>query len=214
MKIFAFIAQFATNPNVLACICAYLIAGIPFGLLLAKSVGGVDIKSEGSGSIGATNVLRVLRSHGDARAAKHAIATIVCDVLKGIVPILIARYALGMSYNTQLSMAVFAVLGHCFSPYLGFSGGKGVATGAGVLALFLPIEIAIAVCVWFVVGKVLKISSLASLCALFALLCSMFIFHASDLSVKAPAFIIAFIVLYKHIPNIKRLILREEKSVI
>ena len=133
--------------NVWCYLAAYLIGAIPSGLLIGKYLAGVNIKESGSGSIGATNVLRVLKEQNPKKAKKLAILTIVCDVLKGVVPILIAKF-LGFDPNVLWAMAVFAVLGHCFSPYLGFEGGKGVATAAGVLAIFIPLELLIAVIAW------------------------------------------------------------------
>ncbi|MCI6988955.1 MAG: glycerol-3-phosphate 1-O-acyltransferase PlsY [Campylobacter sp.] len=214
VKFFKIIVGILTNPNSLACIIAYLVGAIPFGLLIAKKFAHLDIKSEGSKSIGATNVLRVLKAHNSNLAKKLAIATIICDVLKGVVPILIARYILELSLNTQLSMAVFAVLGHCFSPYLKFEGGKGVATGAGVLGLFLPLELGCALIVWFVVAKVFKISSVASLFGLLTLVLIVLIFRSDELYLRAPVLGIAFMIFYKHIPNIKRLIFKQEGKVI
>ena len=202
-------------PNFWCYLIAYLLGAVPFGLLIGKYFGKVDIKSAGSGSIGATNVLRVLKETDPKKAKILAILTVVCDALKGVVPILVAR-AMGFDENVLWGMAVFAVVGHCFSPYLGFSGGKGVATGAGVLACFVPIELIIALVVWFIVGKVLKISSVASLSAALALIVASYIFHADmpAIHTHAPIFIIVFIVFYKHIPNIARLLRGEEKRVI
>lgn len=203
------------NENIIAYALAYLLGGIPFGLILAKIFGNVNIQNEGSKSIGATNVLRVLKEKDPKLAKKIAILTVVCDVLKGVLPILIAKF-IGLSPATLWAMAVFSVIGHCYSPFLKFEGGKGVATGAGVLMIFLPIEIIVALVVWFIIGKVLKISSLASLVALFAFIISSFIIHPQipDIDSHAPILIIAFIVFYKHIPNIKRLISGQESKVI
>ena len=91
-----------------------------------------------------------------------------------------------------------------------------MATGAGVLAFFLPVEIIIALVVWFLVGKFLKISSLASLCALIALIASSFIIHPEldEIHTHAPLLIIAFFVVYKHIPNIIRLLSGKEQKVV
>lgn len=195
---------------------AYLLGAVPFGLILAKLFGGVDIRNSGSGSIGATNVLRVLKEQNPSLAKKLGIATIVCDGLKGLLPILVAKFAFGLGDDILWTMGVLAVIGHCFSPYLAFSGGKGVATGAGIMIFFLPLELLIAVIVWFVVGKVLKISSLASLGALVAFLASSFIFHydLEPINTHAPVFIICFIIVYKHWPNILRLLSGTEKKVI
>lgn len=203
------------NENIIAYALAYLLGGIPFGLILAKFFGGVNIRNEGSKSIGATNVLRVLKQQDPNLAKKIAVLTVICDVLKGVLPILIAKF-IGIAPATLWAMAVFSVIGHCYSPFLKFEGGKGIATGAGVLAVFLPIEIIIALVVWFLVGRVFKISSLASLLALLALILSSLSLHPQipDINSHAPIFIIAFIVFYKHIPNIKRLLSGQESKVI
>ena len=90
------------NPNVLACILAYLIGAIPFGLLLVKQFAKIDIRQEGSKSIGATNVLRVLKQQNNKMAKKLALATIALDGLKGFLPVLITKL-MGFSFDTQLS---------------------------------------------------------------------------------------------------------------
>ena len=204
------------NENIIAYLLAYLIGAIPFGLIFGMIYGKTNIAKEGSHSIGATNVLRVLKEKDPKLAKKVALSTVIFDALKGIVPILVAKFAFDLSEQTLWTMGVLSVVGHCFSPYLKFEGGKGIATGAGVLAYFLPIELICALVVWFLVAKVLKISSLASLFALLTLVITSFIFDYDMpvINTHAPVFIIAFIVFYKHIPNIKRLILGDEKKVI
>ncbi|MCV3383014.1 glycerol-3-phosphate 1-O-acyltransferase PlsY [Campylobacter sp. IFREMER_LSEM_CL292] len=201
--------------NLIIYLLAYLIGAIPFGLLLAQIFAKTNIKNMGSKSIGATNVLRVVKESDPKLAKILAIATAILDALKGIIPILVAKF-MGYDENILWTMAVLAVFGHCFSPYLKFEGGKGVATGAGVLAVFLPFEITSAVLAWFIIGKVFKISSLASLGALIVLIATSFIFHYDMpvINTHAPIFIIAFIVIYKHIPNILRLIGKQECKVI
>ncbi len=207
--------DFLLNINVQFYILSYLIGGIPFGLLIAKLFTGKDIRESGSGSIGATNVLRVLKETNPALAKKLAITTVVLDGLKGVVLLIIAKL-IGLSIETLWAIAIFSVIGHCYSPYLKFEGGKGVATGAGVLLVMLPIETLIAFITWFIVGKVLKISSLSSLLALCALILSSFIIHPDIDGIKthAPIFIIAFVIVYKHIPNIIRLFQGKESKVI
>ncbi|MCR6591708.1 putative glycerol-3-phosphate acyltransferase PlsY [Campylobacter insulaenigrae] len=201
--------------NLIIYLLAYLIGGVPFGLILTQIFAKTNIKNLGSKSIGATNVLRVLKENNPQLAKKLAITTVILDALKGIVPILIAKF-LNYDDNILWTMAVLAVFGHCFSPYLKFEGGKGIATGAGVLILFLPLEILVAIIAWFLTGKIFKISSLASLIALLVLIISSFIFHYDIpvINTHAPIFIIAFIVVYKHIPNIVRLIGKKECKVI
>lgn len=207
--------EFLFNINVQFYILAYLIGGIPFGLLLAKSLTGKDIRESGSGSIGATNVLRVLKESNPSLAKKLAILTVVCDALKGIVVLLIAKM-IGLESETLWAIAVFAVIGHCYSPYLKFEGGKGVATGAGVLFAMLPLETLIAFIVWFIVGKGLKISSISSLSALLTLIVASYLITPDmhGIHSHAPLYMIAFIIVYKHIPNIVRLFQGKESKVV
>ncbi|WP_373072662.1 glycerol-3-phosphate 1-O-acyltransferase PlsY [Sulfurimonas sp.] len=203
--------EFLNNTNVQFFILAYLVGGIPFGLLLAKYFAGVDVKSSGSGSIGATNVLRVVKETNPALAKKLGAATLALDALKGIAVLLIAM-AIGLSESTLWGIAVLAVIGHCFSPYLNFEGGKGVATGMGVMMVMLPIETIIALVVWAIAAKVIRISSLSSMTALLALVVASFVLKP-DMP-HAPVLLIAFILFYKHIPNFIRLFKGEEKRVI
>ncbi len=199
------------NINIQFYLAAYLVGSIPFGLLLAKFFAGVNIKESGSQSIGATNVLRVVKETNPALAKKLGAATLALDALKGMAVLAVAML-MDMPESTLWAVAVLAVIGHCFSVYLIFEGGKGVATGLGVLAVMLPIETAIAFGVWFLAAKTLKVSSLSSLIALVALVIASFVIHSQI--AHAPVLIIAFIIIYKHIPNIIRLVQGEEKKVI
>lgn len=207
--------DFLLNQNILLYLAAYLIAAIPFGFILAKFFAGIDVRKEGSGNIGATNVLRVLKEKAPHLAKKLTITTFVLDALKGAVIILIAM-ALGAEPAVLWAIAVLSVLGHCFSPFLGFDGGKGVATGFGVLSVMQPIPTLIAMAVWFLAGKILKISSLSSLIGLVALLISSYFVNPTieGIETHTPIWIIAFVIFYKHIPNIMRLINHEESKVI
>jgi len=202
-------------PNIQFYLSAYLIGGIPFGYLLAKYIGGVNVKEEGSGNIGATNVLRVLKAKDEKLAKKLGALTLILDALKGAIVVAIAM-ALGASAPVLWTIAVLAVIGHCFTPFLNFEGGKGVATGVGVLLLLLPIPTLIALAVWFISAKTLKISSLSSLIALSAVLISAYIIYPNGLKGVgsfAPLWVIALIIFYKHIPNIIRLFKKEEMRV-
>lgn len=203
--------EFLFNINGQFYLAAYLIGSIPFGLLLAKFFAGVNIKESGSKSIGATNVLRVVKDKDPKLAKKLGAMTLALDALKGIMVLTLA-ILMQLPESTLWAIAVLAVVGHCFSIYLWFEGGKGVATALGVLILMLPIETGIAFLVWAFMAKVVKISSLSSLVALVALVVASFIIHP-DIA-HAPLLIIGFIVIYKHVPNIIRLIQGEEKKVI
>ena len=206
--------DFFSNINILFYLAAYLIGSIPFGMILAKVFAGVDIKSQGSKSIGATNVLRVVKETNPKLAKKLGIATVILDALKGTLVILVAM-SLNVSVETLWMIAVLAVLGHCYSIYLGFEGGKGVATGLGVYIALVPIATLIGAVVWIVSAKLLKISSVSSLLGLIGVvIASLFIYPGLEIGSNVPLYLIAFIIIYKHIPNIIRVIKGEEKKVI
>jgi len=205
-----------TSFNGMFYIGAFLAGSIPFGYILAKTVGKVNIKKAGSGNIGATNVLRVLKQKDPSLAKKLGALTLFLDAIKGVIVLLIAMY-MGASDDTLWAIAVFAVLGHCYSIFLNFEGGKGVATSFGVLLVLIPKVALIALAVWILVAKTTKISSLAAILALISVIISAKFLYSDGLPGVhsfAPLYIILFIVFYKHIPNIKRLILKEEGRVI
>jgi glycerol-3-phosphate acyltransferase PlsY len=205
--------DFFTNSNILFYIAAYLIGSIPFGVVIAKKYAGVNVQEGGSKSIGATNVLRVVKEKDPALAKKLGLATVILDALKGTVVILVAMM-MGMSQETLWAIAVLAVLGHCYSAYLGFEGGKGVATGLGVFLVLIPIPTLIGAAVWGICAKVLKISSVSSLLGLVGVVISAIVLNDGlGVGSNAPMYIITFIIFYKHIPNIVRLIQGEEKKV-
>jgi len=205
--------DFFTNPNVLFYIVAYLVGSIPFGLLLAKKFAGVNVQESGSKSIGATNVLRVVKQTNPALAKKLGIATVLLDAIKGSVVIGVAMIY-GMSTETLWAIAVMSVLGHCYSVYLSFEGGKGVATGLGVFLVLIPIPTLAGAIVWGFCAKVLKISSIASLVGLMSVvIVAILLNNGLEIDSNAPMYIITFIIFYKHIPNIIRLIKGEETKV-
>ncbi|MGE4473374.1 MAG: glycerol-3-phosphate 1-O-acyltransferase PlsY [Sulfuricurvum sp.] len=202
--------DFLFNQNVQFYLIAYLLGGIPFGLILAKVFAGVNVKEAGSQSIGATNVLRVVKETNPSLAKKLGTATLALDAIKGIAVVLAAKY-MGMDESVQWMVAVLAVIGHCFSPYLWFEGGKGVATGMGVMVVMLPIPTIIALVVWGIAAKTIRISSLSSMLGLLALVIASFVLYPAMF--HAPVLFIAFILFYKHIPNFVRLVKGEEKRV-
>ena len=180
--------------NVLwAALLGYAFGSIPFGLIIAKLGGKGDIRSIGSGNIGATNVLRT-GSKG------LAAATLLLDLAKGLVPVLIARQ---WFWDDMGWTALFAVIGHCFPVWLGFKGGKGVATNAGVaFGLAWQIGLAYAV-VWIAVLAISRISSVAGMSAVIAA-------AAASLALGQTTYtnvlvLIALLVIFLHRENIKRL---------
>jgi glycerol-3-phosphate acyltransferase PlsY len=121
---------------------------------------------------------------------------------------------MGMSTETLWAIAVLSVLGHCYSVFLNFEGGKGVATALGVFAILIPIPTIIGAIVWGFCAKVLKISSIASLLGLIGVFIGVLIFdNGLGVNSNAPFYIIAFIIIYKHIPNIIRLFQGKEVKV-
>ncbi len=200
--------------NLLWYLIAYLVGGIPFGYLIAKYFAGINIKEHGSGNIGATNVLRVLKEKEPKKAKKLAAITLFLDAFKGAAVILAAKL-FGVCDATLWTIAVLAVIGHCFSPFLKFEGGKGVATTLGVMLVLIPKAALVGVIVWFIMAKTVRISSLSSLVGILAGIASAYILYP-NLSIQsyAPLWIIAFIVIYKHKENIYRLITGQEKRVV
>lgn len=202
------------NENLFFYLLAYLVGSIPFGLLLAKTFAGVNIKELGSKSIGATNVLRVVKESNPSLAKKLAGATLVLDAIKGTIILLIAS-AYGLSTESLWAVAVLSIIGHCYSIYLGLEGGKGVATGLGVFLVLLPLPTLIGGIVWGFCAKVLKISSISSLLGLLAVVLSALVLNNGlEINSNVPMYLIMFIIYYKHIPNILRLFKGEEKKAI
>jgi glycerol-3-phosphate acyltransferase PlsY len=200
--------------NLLWYLAAYLIGGIPFGYLIAKYFAGINIKEHGSGNIGATNVLRVLKEIDPTKAKKLAAITLFLDAFKGAFVVLLAKF-FGVCDATLWAIGVIAVIGHCFSPYLKFEGGKGVATTAGVLLVLVPKAVLVGLVVWFIMAKTVRISSLSSLTGILVGMASSYILYP-DLYIKShsPLWIIAFVVIYKHKENIYRLLTGQEKRVV
>ena len=142
---------------VLAVAGAYLVGAIPTGYLVSRAFGVSDITRHGSGNIGASNVLRTL---GKA----PAVLTLVGDVVKGYLAVTIAALATG-NETVIATGAVAAVVGNCWSVFLGFRGGKGVATGFGAMLRLVPVPTLPAVLVWIAIAATFRYTSLASLAA-------------------------------------------------
>ena len=185
-----------------AALLGYLIGSIPFGLLLTRAAGMGDVRKIGSGNIGATNVLRT----GNKGLAA---GTLLLDLLKGLAPVLIAE-RLGGEVAAAFAAGA-AVLGHCFPVWLGFKGGKGVATNAGVaFGLAWPVGLAYAF-VWLSVLAIFRISSLAGMAAVVAAAATAPLFGYPQFFPVLAA--IALLIIYLHRANIARLAKGEEPRV-
>jgi glycerol-3-phosphate acyltransferase PlsY len=183
-----------TYVPIVALIFGYILGSIPFGLLLTRAAGLGDVRSIGSGNIGATNVLRT----GNKSLAA---ATLLLDMLKGTAAVLIAGH-----YGTDLAMAagLGAFLGHIFPVWLGFKGGKGVATYIGVLFGLMWQAALLFLAIWILVALALRYSSLAALVACAIMPVALWFMGRSDLAILF-AFL-SVIVFIKHRANISRLI--------
>lgn len=179
---------------IIAVLLGYLLGSIPFGLLLARAAGLGDIRSIGSGNIGATNVLR---TGNKALAA----ATLVLDAGKGAVAVLVTRWLWGEDAAMLAGIAAF--LGHVFPAWLGFKGGKGVATYIGVLLALNWIVGLIFCATWLVIAFAQKYSSLAALTA--AATAPIFAYVVSGLQLAAAAGALSIVLIFRHWTNIRRL---------
>jgi len=180
---------------------AYLCGSIPFGLLIAKAVTGADVRAVGSGNIGATNVAR-------AAGRPAAIATLFLDALKGIVPVLLAARTPQAPPMLASVCAFAAVLGHCFPVWLRLRGGKGVATGLGVALALAPWAAAAGAATWLAAYKLLRISSVGSLAGVLVAL-GVALLTADRYAVYG-LLGVALLIILRHLPNIRRLLARQE----
>jgi glycerol-3-phosphate acyltransferase PlsY len=185
---------------------SYLLGAVPFGLMFSKLFSDVDVRTIGSGNIGATNVLR-------AAGKKAAVLTLLADALKGAIPILFVKSFFHDDTATVLSGAA-AVLGHNFPIYLKFKGGKGVATSFGVVLAVAPLIGILCLLIWVLAAYIWGYSSLSALIS-FAFYLGVTFFAISPLS-KPYGLLSLFIfglIYYRHRENIKRLLAGTEPKI-
>jgi glycerol-3-phosphate acyltransferase PlsY len=196
-----------TLPAVLAIVTGYLLGSIPFGLLLTRAAGLGDVRAIGSGNIGATNVLRT----GNKGLAA---ATLLFDALKGTAAVLLAKFGVfGQQPGPELQfLAGFAaLLGHVFPIWLGFKGGKGIATYIGMLLGFFW-QFAVIFCgIWLVVALVTRISSLSAVAAVVATPFAIWAIGWPEVAILliTPSLLL----IWKHETNIRRLLRGEEPRI-
>ena len=194
-------------PAIAALVFGYFLGSIPFGLLLTQAAGLGDVRKIGSGNIGATNVLRT--GHKGLAAL-----TLVLDALKGTAAVLIAHYAgglYGIAILAGLLAGLGAFLGHIFPVWLGFKGGKGVATYIGVLiGVFWPAALVFCAA-WLLVAVVTRYSSLSALAA--SVLTPLILVFQSDTAEATLAALMSALLIWKHSANIRRLANGEEPKI-
>ncbi|MEO1276562.1 MAG: glycerol-3-phosphate 1-O-acyltransferase PlsY [Pseudomonadota bacterium] len=180
----------------------FAVGAIPFGLLITRVFGLGDLRKVGSGNIGATNVLRT--GHRGA-----ALLTLVADTAKGTVPALIAWAMLGPLASAAAGIGAF--LGHCFSPFLGFRGGKGVASGSGVLFAWRWEAMVLAAVAWLAIAFLTKRSSLGAFAAAAAGLGALALFE--EWTFFWGFLLMSLVMLFQHRSNIARLLRGEEPKI-
>jgi len=182
---------------------AFLLGSIPFGVVVAK-VYGVNLKKVGSGNIGATNVLR-------AMGKGPALLTLVGDVLKGSLAVVAGRYFLH-SASLEGIIGLSAIVGHNFSLFLRFRGGKGVATSIGVLLIYSPKAGVLTVILWLIVMLVTRYSSLGAIVSFGVLPFGIYVLDYTQEKLIISV-LIAFLLIFRHTDNIKRLLQGTEPKI-
>ena len=186
----------------------YLLGSFPTGYLMGKSR-GIDVRQHGSGNIGATNVGRVL-------GRNWGLAAFGCDFAKGFVALFVLRlcaFPVDAAWPVQLLLVtcgIAAVLGHNYTPWLGFKGGKGVATSAGVLGALLPAALVIVFCIWAIEVVTLRFVSLGSVLAALALPIVTALLYPREWIFFALAVLICVLVVWSHRSNVGRLVAGKE----
>jgi acyl phosphate:glycerol-3-phosphate acyltransferase len=188
------------NPWLISIPLAYLLGSIPFGYILVKLFLHQDIRATGSGNIGATNVAR-------SGAKGLGIATLLLDLGKAFVAVKIAQYLAPGNYDLAVVAAVAAILGHVFPVWLGFRGGKGVASALGVFLALTPISAACTFAIFLVIVLLTRYVSLASIIgsATFPLFAFYFVHYRTPIVIAGFLFI-PLLIIVKHQQNIRRLL--------
>lgn len=179
----------------LLILIAYFIGSIPFGVLVAKAR-GIDLQNVGSKNIGASNVFRNV-------GKLPALLTLLGDALKGTAVVMLCVFMIGRGFWESV-IGIAVVLGHMYSIFLSFRGGKGVATGLGVLVVYSPFPAIILIIIWVLTALFTKYSSLAAITAFISLPVIFALFEASKEKISF-AIMLAFLIILKHRSNIKRL---------
>lgn len=190
---------------VLGLLGAYLVGSIPFGIIVGKGIFGVDPRTVGSGNIGAANSLRALGRGG-------ALLVLAGDILKGVLPTLLASHLLPNGHWGIAAAGLATILGHNWSVFLGFRGGKGVATGLGVLVVLSWPATAVFAVVWLATVAATRYASLGSILANAAIPVSLVVMRAPPWY-TAYGVVALVLVLWRHAGNLRRLLAGTELRV-
>ena len=189
----------------LSIIIGYIFGSIPSGLVLVKMVCGIDIREYGSKNIGTTNVFRTV-------GGRMASIVLIADVVKGILAVLLVRYLFESSLHLELLTAIASLLGHNYSVFLGFKGGRGVATGLGLILLFMPDVCIFSFTVWLVIVFVTRYVYLGSIVGAFI---TPIVAYYRGYPIELVLFALAacVFVIVRHYENMKRLIAGTESKI-
>jgi glycerol-3-phosphate acyltransferase PlsY len=185
----------------LVLIFSYLLGSIPNGYIFGKKFAGKDIRNYGSGNVGATNVARVA-------GYKVGLIVAILDIAKGFLVVLIAETFLLPEYSMifVFTAAILAIIGHNWSIFLSFNGGKGVATSVGILLNLFPYALLIFFLVWILIIVLTKIVSIGSLLGAVSIPISVSLIYSTETSYLTFSILIALLIIFSHRSNIQRLI--------
>lgn len=194
---------------ILTLIISFLFGSIPTGYLISKKIYGIDIRTKGSGNIGSTNVKRIV-------GKKASLSTQIVDIAKGMIPVVVGIYLssvinLPISKSAYLSsIAIMAILGHDYTPFLRFKGGKGVNTTLGAFIFITPIATLIAVAVYFILRLFTNIVSIRSI-SIGITIPAICIIMKLPIPIIISTIIAAILIVIRHKDNLIRIIKKEEK---
>lgn len=194
---------------ILTLIISFLFGAIPTGYLITKKIYGIDIRTKGSGNIGSTNVKRII-------GKKASLITQIADIAKGIIPVVVGIYlssfiSLPISKSAYLSsIAIVAILGHDYTPFLAFKGGKGVNTTLGTFIFIAPVATLMAAAVYFILRLFTSIVSIRSISIgiTIPIIC---IIMKLPIAIIVSTIIAAILIVIRHKDNLIRIVKKEEK---
>ena len=191
---------------ILLLITSFFLGSVPFGYLVSKYLKKIDIREYGSGNIGTANIFRVL-------GVRYALLVLIGDCLKGLLAVHFAKLTTIENINLQLLVGLFAIIGHNWSIFLKFKGGKGIATTFGVIMSIYPNIAFISAIIWITLVVAFKFAALGSIASIFSMLILSFIFE-TPVQFKYFLIVINLLAIFRHRSNIVRLLQHREKKII
>jgi len=191
--------------QVIMILISYLLGSIPFGYLVGKYLKGIDIRKYGSGNIGVANTFRVM-------GTKYALLVLLGDCLKGFLAVSLAQKLLPEPMWFLLLIGIFTIIGHNWSAFLRFKGGKGIATTYGVVLSFYPLIAVISAIIWALIVLATKFAALGSILSVFVMLVLSLIFN-TPIEFKIFVIVVLLFALIRHRSNINRLINKKEHKI-